>query len=241
MIERVGHSPTQGVSERLRRFVAEAPWERTTILDFVRGAAASMSPGTRVLDIGAGDAPYRELFEHVDYRTVDWASSCHAGARVADITASAETLPCEEGSFDVVLMTQVLEHVADPPRVLAEAHRVLQQGGSILLTVPLTWELHELPHDYYRYTPAGLRHLLCQAGFEEVRVEPRNDCFATVAQLMRNLRWAMGRADDGLDERRDAAAEVLEDLAEAVATLGPLDVAMILPLGYSVVARRPET
>jgi hypothetical protein len=122
--------------------------------------------------------------------------------------------------------------------VLAELHRILATGGTLYLTVPLVWELHELPHDYYRYTPEGLRHLLETAGFSSVEVQPRNDCFTTLAQLMQNVRWAMGSAPDGLDERRADAGRLLEELADQVARLAPLDAQRILPLGYSAVGVR---
>jgi hypothetical protein len=111
-------------------------------------------------------------------------------------------------------------------------------GGSLYLTAPLVWELHELPYDYYRYTSEGLRHLLESTGFREVEVEPRNDCFTTLAQLMCNVQWAMGSAPDGLDERRAAAGRLLSELAEQVAKLAPLDAARILPLGYSAIGVR---
>jgi SAM-dependent methyltransferase len=137
-----------------------------------------------------------------------------------------------------VLLTQVLEHVPEPAGVLSELHRILVEGGTLYLTVPLVWELHELPHDYYRYTSEGLRHLLESAGFTSVEVQPRNDCFTTLAQLMQNVRWAMGRAPDGLDERRVAAGDLLGELADQVAQLAPLDAARILPLGYSAVGVR---
>jgi SAM-dependent methyltransferase len=136
-------------------------------------------------------------------------------------------------------LTQVLEHVPEPATVLAELHRILTSGGTLYLTVPLVWELHELPHDYYRYTGEGLRHLLEGAGFTSIEVEPRNDCFTTLAQLMRNVRWAMGSASDGLDDRRVAAGELLMDLADQIAQLAPLDAERILPLGYSAVGVRP--
>jgi hypothetical protein len=129
--------------------------------------------------------------------------------------------------------------VPDPAAVARELHRILRSGGHAYLTVPLVWELHELPHDYFRYTEGGLRHLLESAGFEVLGVEPRNDCFSTLAQLMLNVRHVAGSAPDGLDERREAAAELLTELAEQVAQLAPLDAQRILPLGYAATARRP--
>jgi SAM-dependent methyltransferase len=152
--------------------------------------------------------------------------------------ASADSIPVRDGAFDAVLFTQVLEHIAEPSRVLSELHRILAAGGTLYLTAPLVWELHELPHDYYRYTSEGLRHLLESAGFRSVEVEARNDCFTTLAQLMRNIQWAMGSAPDGLDERRAAAGRLLSELADEVARLAPLDAQRILPLGYSATGIR---
>jgi SAM-dependent methyltransferase len=229
----------RGRSEALRRFVAEAPFERETIVAFLAEAARELHPGARVADVGAGEAPYRELFEHVDYVTIDWGETLHDAPDGLDVIASADALPVADGAFDAVLLTQVLEHVPDPGRVLAEQYRVLAPGGRLYLTAPLVWELHELPHDYYRYTGAGLSHLLTAAGFVDLRVKPRNDSFTTLAQLMRNVAWIMGDPDDDLKERRAAARDTLTELSDAVAALAPLDHDRRFPLGYQARATRP--
>ena len=215
------------------------PNERRPILDFVAEVAAKTAPGTSVLDVGAGDAPYRELFKHVRYVTTDWAQSEHPGARAADVVAPADALPLPDGSFGVVLCTQVLEHVPEPSAVLAECFRVLEPGGRLALTVPLLWELHELPHDYYRFTEPGLRYLLSKVGFVEALVSPRSDSFVAVAQLLENLAWIMGDTDDGFVAQRAQARDLLRTLADEVARLAPLDVDVRMPLGYSAEALKP--
>ncbi len=227
-----------GISERLRTFIAEMPAEREPILRFVAAAARALAPGSRVIDIGAGDAPYRELFDHVEYVTVDWGESLHPDAGGSDLIASAEALPVADASFTAALLTQVLEHVAEPVAALREAHRILQPGGRLLLTAPLAWELHEAPHDYYRYTRYGLDHVISQAGFEQIEIAARSDSFTTLAQLMRNVSFGIGRAPDGFDDRRADAALALRRLADEVEALAPLDVTDVLPLGYLVSAKR---
>lgn len=229
---------TSGISEGLRAFVEAMPHERRSILAFVREVADSLPQGAVVLDVGAGDAPYRELFAHCEYETTDWEGSVHEGAVRADYVASAEALPLDDGVVDAVLCTQVLEHVPDPSALLREAARVLRRDGKIHLTVPFVWELHELPFDFWRFTPASIERLLTSAGFVDFHVEPRNDCFQTVAQLLRNLRHAMGRSPDGRDPEREMASELLEQIADHVAGLGELDAAGILPLGWAASGRR---
>ncbi len=197
-----------------------------------------LPPGARVLDIGAGEAPYRELFCEHRYMTLDRADTPHSGE--VDMYGSADSIPVDDGSFDVVLCTQVLEHVPQPLDALREFHRVLRSGGTMIATVPFVWEEHEAPFDYYRYTRYGIEHLARAAGFADVEVRPRTDCFTTLAQLLRNVRWAMGSAPDGMDALRRQAQEALDQLAEAVVTLAPLDVEMVLPLGFTVRATTGE-
>jgi SAM-dependent methyltransferase len=163
----------------------------------------------------------------------------HSGAGEVDIVGSADALPVADSTFDLVLCTQVLEHTPEPAAVLAECFRVLGPGGRIALSVPLLWELHELPHDYFRYTEPGLRSLLTKAGFTHLQVKPRSDGFTAIAQLIGNLCWAMGDADDGLTDARAQARAALQDLADAIASLAPLDARMIMPLGYTALALRP--
>jgi hypothetical protein len=226
------------VSRQLRAFVDECPNERRTILEFMLQVSDELEPGARVLDVGAGEQPYRELFGHVHYMTTDWANSVHPGARRADFVAPADDLPVPACSFDAVLSTQVLEHVAEPANVLREMHRLLVPGGRIYLTLPLAWELHEEPFDFYRYTRYGISHLLRVHGFTEIDARPRNDCFTTVAQLMRNTFGAMGRAPDGLDDKRMEAGRAMFQMADVVQSFAGLDTRWSLPLGYAVRARR---
>jgi SAM-dependent methyltransferase len=133
----------------------------------------------RLLDVGCGRKPYRDLFTVTSYIGIEMP---FASQTAADVYASALALPFTDAWFDTVLSTQVLEHVPEPAQMLMEIARVLRPGGYLLLTTPQTWGLHHVPHDYYRYTSFGLIYLANKAGLEVVRVGPTSGFWVTFTQ-----------------------------------------------------------
>jgi len=132
-----------------------------------------------VLDVGAGAQPYRSLLEGpgVRYRAIDVASARERfGYSTPDTDYfSGERWPVADASIDLVLATETLEHVPQPATFLAEARRVLRRGGRLVVTVPFSARWHYIPDDYWRFTPSSLRNLFEDAGFAEVRVQPRGN------------------------------------------------------------------
>ncbi len=121
----------------------------------------------RMLDVGCGGRPYRGLFALAvsAYVGVDrW------GDPAPDVKGDAQALPFRAEGFDTILCSQVLEHLPEPGRALAEMGRALRVGGHLIVTAPHIWGIHEEPHDYYRFTRYGLCHLMRQAGLEVVEV-----------------------------------------------------------------------
>jgi SAM-dependent methyltransferase len=121
----------------------------------------------RVVDLGCGKAPYRDdvIKSGGEYVGVDWSNSLHEIQPdvLADLT---QPLPFENNDADTLLCFQVLEHLPTPGPFLKECFRMLKPGGSLILSVPFQWRVHEAPYDYYRYTRYGLEYLLQEAGFK---------------------------------------------------------------------------
>jgi SAM-dependent methyltransferase len=226
----------------LRSFVAEAPLHRGPITQAVAAFAAALPAGSKVLDAGAGDAPYRPLFAHCEYRTQDWPGTVHSGGREADIVADLHDLPPDVRGLDCVVCTEVLEHVAEPARVLTGLHRALVPGGRMLVTVPFLGALHEEPHDYWRFTSHGLRRLVTEAGFRDVSVRPLTGYYATIAHLLRfaGLSTQPLGEQAGLGSRVAAAVMLALSLAlgRAAPTLDRLDRRRALPVGWACEATR---
>jgi SAM-dependent methyltransferase len=119
----------------------------------------------RVLDVGAQYCPYYPLFEH---KCESYTSMDIVDTPIVDIVCNAEEMPVEDCSYDLVLCTQVLEHCANPQRIVDECHRVLKPQGTLIVTVPSVYPMHGYPADNWRFMPDGLRYLL--RTFSEVEV-----------------------------------------------------------------------
>jgi SAM-dependent methyltransferase len=117
----------------------------------------------RTLDYGCGGSPYRDLLTELrPYVRADIPPG-----EGLDLTLDPDgLLPAEPaGSYDVVLSTQVLEHVPDAPRYLAEAFRLLRPGGALIITTHGLIPEHGCPYDFYRWTADGLARAVTDAGF----------------------------------------------------------------------------
>jgi SAM-dependent methyltransferase len=88
-----------------------------------------------------------------------------------DLLGDACQIPVRSQTIDVVFSTQVIEHVAKPDQLLKECYRVLKPGGSLVLSGPMYWPLHEEPHDFFRFTKHGFAHLLADSGFKRWIIE----------------------------------------------------------------------
>ena len=155
---------------------------------WVASWAARLPPGGRVLDVGAGSAPYRGLFAHCAYLTHDFAELApeqlrHGGYGAIDIVSDATAIPGKSGSFDVILCTEVIEHHPEPILVVRELGRLLRPGGLLLLTAPLGSGIHQEPfHFYGGYTPYWYRKFLPEAGFVDIHIEANAGSFRHFGQ-----------------------------------------------------------
>ncbi|MDR2579676.1 MAG: class I SAM-dependent methyltransferase [Fibromonadaceae bacterium] len=151
--------------------------------------ASSVPSGALVLDAGSGSAPYRELFAHAKYESADF---CKVDKRYEPSTYICDlaNIPAESERYDFVILSQVMEHLSEPQKVLTELHRILKKGGIIFASAPLFWEEHEQPYDFFRYTQFAWKKLFAEAGFEIQKLDWLEGYYGTISHLfslMNNL------------------------------------------------------
>jgi SAM-dependent methyltransferase len=196
----------------------------------------------RLLDIGCGAQVYRDLVPpEVVYRGIDTADAkARFGYDVPDTHYfEGNDWGVEDGSFDVALCTEVLEHIPAPADFLARTCRCLRPGGRLVLTVPFAARWHFIPYDYWRYTPSSLNLLLRAAGFDDVTVLARGNPLTVTCYKVMALQLAPLFGGGGPAKR--VVAILLLPVLGVLACIANLSLAADWGddcLGYTVTARR---
>ena len=171
---------------------------RTSILKALTSAIKEFDG--KLLDIGCGKMPYKEyIFKNSnisEYVGLDIESALKYEKTIKpDFTWDGIKMPFEDNSFECAFGTEVLEHCPYPEIVLSEVFRILKPNGVFFFTVPFLWNLHEVPHDEYRYTPFSLERHFKNVGFQNIRIEATGGWHASLAQMLGLWvrRSAMGR------------------------------------------------
>jgi SAM-dependent methyltransferase len=136
----------------------------------------------KTLDIGSSWSPYEKYFPNRTSSDIEPRDG-------VDIVADAHDLPISDNEFDVILCTEVLEHLHTPEKAISEMLRVLKPGGKLILTTRFMFPMHDVPHDYFRYTEYGMKHLFREWNIIELVPETKN--FETLAVLIHRMAFTM--------------------------------------------------
>ena len=200
--------------ERRRPRLSSPTWVvRAPLAAWLEEQSREAGTGYRVLDVGCGVKPYYPFFAE---RAAAYVGVDVVPNPVAELLGPVEALPVEDGSFDLVLCTQVLEHCDDPAQAVRELRRVTAPGGRVLASTHGVQVYHPSPHDLWRWTHEGLSRLFGQnADWTAVTVTPAAGTTSALAMLLgtyieialrrtplaRPPVWLLNRAAAALDRR----------------------------------------
>jgi 2-polyprenyl-3-methyl-5-hydroxy-6-metoxy-1,4-benzoquinol methylase len=191
-----------------QRFVDEAINFSSTIRNnWVAAKARQISPDAHVLDAGAGQGQYKPLFSHTRYVSQDFAQYKGSDApdghedwkyNTIDLVCDITKIPKPDSTFDVILCTEVLEHIPNPVLALGEFARLLRPGGSLILSAPLGSGMHQEPYHFYGgFSRHFYQHFLPQLGFDIVEIVPIGGLLKHVGQESHRASRVIGRSLPG--------------------------------------------
>lgn len=141
---------------------------------------------SKIIDIGGYQNKQRGFFSinkyNIDVKTANIDNNTNP-----DILCDATNIPVADNTFDGAVITEVLEHVSNPEKMLEEARRIIKPGGQVLITVPFLYPQHADPYDYGRYTESYWRQLADRLKFEIAKLEYQGNIYAVIADLIKIL------------------------------------------------------
>lgn len=164
--------------------------------------------GLRILDAGAGQLRNSLMCGHLVYVSQDFCQyDGHGDGKglqvdnwdtghidlVCDITA----IPEPDAAFDVILCSEVLEHLPDPIKAIKEFMRLLKPNGKLILTAPFASLVHFAPYYYYSgFSRYWYEYHLGRYGFQIEEIVPNGDWFACCQQELMRLGSMARRCKD---------------------------------------------
>jgi SAM-dependent methyltransferase len=143
----------------------------------------------RMLDLGCGKVPlyiaYRVFVDEVI--CVDWQNSLHNGKHVDFFRDLNQHLDLTGQTFDTILLSDVLEHIRRPERLLGQIHSLLQPCGKLIIGVPFFYHIHEAPNDFFRFTRFALASMLEESGFELCYLEETGGAIEILSDIFGKL------------------------------------------------------
>jgi SAM-dependent methyltransferase len=142
----------------------------------------------KILDVGCGNKPYKRIIENYcqveEYIGIDYYNAKYADI---ELDLNKEKIPFPDDYFDLILCTDVLEHLYNPIFVINEMRRVVKNNGFLIISTPFLFPIHDKNYDYFRYTDLFYKRLFDEFGDEIILIKKSNSLFSFPLLIFANF------------------------------------------------------
>lgn len=219
-------------------------------VSWLESTLSKIPKGSTILDAGAGEQQFKKYCTHLEYISQDFAQykpeNLDSGLQMEkwdygklDIVSDVTSIPVDDESFDVVMCTEVFEHIVNPIQAVAEFSRILKKEGFLILTAPFCSLTHFAPYHFY----SGFNRFFYETeleknGFEIIELKPNGNYFEYLAQEINRLSYmAKKYSEKVLDKKEVDAIRQLKVLLQNLSN-NDSNSSELLCFGYHVLARK---
>jgi len=167
---------------------------------WVEETIKKIPPGSKILDAGAGELKYKKFCSHLKYTSQDFGGydgiGTGEGVQIGtwdnsrlDIVSDITKIPVPDKSFDIILCTEVFEHIPEPALAVKEFSRIVHPGGKVIITAPFCSLNHFAPFYFANgYSKYWYEKILVEYGFNIEEIFFNGNFFEYMGQEIRNIR-----------------------------------------------------
>jgi SAM-dependent methyltransferase len=148
---------------------------------YVKEMSCLVKPQSSILDAGSGISPYSKYFKNCVYHTADIGGN-------PTFKCSIDNIPMPDCSYDVILCTEVLEHVKYPNKVVKEFYRLLKPNGMLIMTLPQCFGEHS-DDNYFNFLRNGLKLMFDESGFKSHEIQALGGIYTSIGKIIRESWW----------------------------------------------------
>lgn len=172
---------------------------------FIKETLSNLDSGLRILDAGAGECKYKKFCNHLNYVSQDFCeydgTGDSKGLQIGewdyseiDIVSDITNVPEPDSSFDVILCTEVFQHILNPDKAIKEFSRLLKRGGKLIITTPVSSFTHFAPYYYYNgFSRYYFENFLPQYDFKIIELTYNGNYFEYIATEIQRIPYMAKR------------------------------------------------
>lgn len=247
-----------GLKQIFKKFFLKNKLQSTTVgtlnektrIDWLEKTLKKIPEGMTILDAGAGEQQFRKFCTHLKYVSQDFGQykpqDLESGLQMQkwdygklDIVSDIASIPVENESFDVIMCTEVFEHIVNPIEAIAEFSRILKKDGYLIITAPFCSLTHFAPYHFYSgFNRFFYEKELDKNGFEIIELITNGNYFEYLGQEVNRLNYMANHYSKHiLNKSETDTVKKLKNLLQKLSD-NDSNSSELLCFGYHVLARK---